>query len=172
MITYTVHEPPNPPADRLDRADSLAFVKDGFSLWAAAFTPFWMLANRLWLALVFYISVAALIEVVFWALEIGQRPAAIVMAALHLLVGFEADSIKRWTFARNGYRMIGSVNGRNAEDCERRFFESWLPSVPMIRANALSGSTIIGDGTPGPITRSEAERSKGWRLPGLLGGSR
>ena len=35
MLTFTVHEPPNPPADRVDRAESLVFIKDGFS-WAAA----------------------------------------------------------------------------------------------------------------------------------------
>lgn len=171
MITYTVHEPPSSPADRLDRAESLAFVKDGFSIWATLFTPLWLLANRLWLALVLYVSAAALIEVAFWALGIGQQPAAILMGALHILIGFEADSVKRWTLARNGWRTIGSVNGRNAEDCERRFFETWLPSVPVIRASALTSSSISGDGSPGPITRPEADRPKGWRLPGFLGGT-
>ncbi len=172
MITYTVHEPPDTPADRLDRADSLAFVKDGFSVWAAALTPFWMLANKLWLALVFYLSTLTLIEVLFWALGIGQRPAAILMGALHLIVGFEADSIKRWTLARQGWRMLGSVNGRNAEDCERRFFETWMPGQPAIRASALTGSSITGDGTSGPMTRPEAQRPKGWRTPRILGGLR
>jgi len=29
VVAYTVHEPPNPPADRLDRAERLVFIKDG-----------------------------------------------------------------------------------------------------------------------------------------------
>ena len=39
MLTFTVHEPPNPPADRIERADKLVFVKDGFSWMAALFAP-------------------------------------------------------------------------------------------------------------------------------------
>ena len=48
MLTFTVHEPPDPPADRIDRAERLAFVRDGFSWSAALFTPVWLLAHRLW----------------------------------------------------------------------------------------------------------------------------
>jgi len=169
VITYTVHEGPEPAADRLDRAEALAFVKDGFSIWAAAFTPLWMLANKLWLALVFYLSALGLVEAAFWALGIGQQPAAILMSAVHLLVGFEASSIKRWTLARHGWSMIGSVNGRNAEDCERRFFEGWLPGIPVIRPSALSGSSISGSDSPGPLTRPEAERPKPWSASRLMG---
>lgn len=172
MITYTVHEPPQSPPDRIDRAQSLAFIKDGFSVWAAAFTPFWMMAHKLWLALAIYVAVAVLVEVGLWALGIGQQPAAIILGALHLIVGYEADTIRRWTLDRRGWRMIASVNGRNAEDCERRFFETWLPTQPVIRASALSGSSIVADGMPGPMTRPEAERAKGWGLPRLFGGSR
>src|SRR5688500_11268203 len=44
MSVYTIHEPPDPPADRLDRADSHVFVKEGFTWTAALFTPFWLIA--------------------------------------------------------------------------------------------------------------------------------
>ena len=37
------------PADRLDRAERLVFVKDGFSWLAACCPPLWLLANGLWL---------------------------------------------------------------------------------------------------------------------------
>ena len=55
MLTFTVHEPPNPPADRIERADKLVFVKDGFSWMAALFAPLWMLVHRLWWALLGYV---------------------------------------------------------------------------------------------------------------------
>lgn len=171
MITYTVHEPPEMPADRLDRADSLAFVKDGFSIWAAAFTPLWLIVNRLWLVLAFYVSGVAILEVILWALDLGQRPAAVLMGALHLIIGFEADTLKRWTLDRNGWSMIGSVNGRNGEDCERRFFEDWLPQQPIIQASALAGSKLVGNGRPGALTRPLSMRAKGWRNARIFGGT-
>ncbi len=166
MITYTVHESPDVAADRVDRAEKLAFVKDGFNVWAAALTPFWLVANKLWLLLAFYVAAATFIELAFWALDIGQRPAAILMGALHLLVGFEADTLKRWTLARHGWSQIASVNGRNAEDCERRFFEGWLPGQPVIQKGALTGSSIVANGQPGltrPLTARPGGLLGGWR---------
>ena len=162
MITYTVHEPPEAPADRLDRAESLAFIKEGFSIWAAVFTPFWMLANKLWLALAFYLSALTLLQVGFWALGFGQRPIAYAMAALHLIIGYEADTLRRWTLDRQGWRMLGSVNGRNSEDCERRFFEQWLPGQPYIRAKSLTESTLARQADRVPLTAS-APGTGGWR---------
>ena len=55
MRTYTIHERPDPPADRVDRAESLVFVKDGFSWVAALFAPLWLLVHRLWWPLLGYI---------------------------------------------------------------------------------------------------------------------
>ena len=172
MITYTVHEAPQPPADRLDRAESLVFVKDGFNLWAAVITPLWLIANRLWLALVFYGSAIVLIEVLLWSLDVGQRPASILVGALHLIIGFEADTIRRWTLARHGWTQIASVNGRNAEDCQRRFFETWLPGIPGVQASALTGSSLVGSGAVGMVTGNDKSSFWTWRVPRLLGGSR
>ena len=54
MAVYSVHmrpisEHPNP--------DEFVFVRDGFSLWAFLFGPFWMLRHRLWLVLLIYVAV-------------------------------------------------------------------------------------------------------------------
>ena len=62
MQTFTVHEPPNAPADRVDRAESLLFIKDGFSWGAALFGPLWLLAHRLWWPLIGYIIAYGAIE--------------------------------------------------------------------------------------------------------------
>jgi hypothetical protein len=62
MRTFTVHEAPDPPADRIDRAAGLAFVRDGFSWSAALFTPIWLLAYRLWWPLLGYLVAAVLID--------------------------------------------------------------------------------------------------------------
>ena len=56
MIVFTVHEPPDAPVDRVDRADVLKFIGDRFSPAAAGFAPFWLLANRIWLGFAMYLG--------------------------------------------------------------------------------------------------------------------
>ncbi len=159
MSVYTIHEPPDPPADRLDRADSHVFVKEGFTWTAALFTPFWLIANRMWIALAGYLVAMAVIQIGF-AWIAGPQLTSLLMMAVHVLIGFEADTLKRWTLDRNGWRTIGSVVGRNWVECERRFFEAWLPGEPYIRADAL---TPHGGSLP---LSSMAERRQGrWRFP-------
>lgn len=156
---YTVHEPPNAPADRLDRAEAHVFVKDGFSWAAALLTPFWLLANRMWLPLAGYVAVAAIVQL-GWGWVGAPQLASLSMAALHLLAGLEADTLKRWALDRNGWRMIGSVVGRGPADSERRFFEAWLPGEPYIRADALTphGGSL-------PLSNTAERRRSQWRFP-------
>lgn len=157
MITYTVYEPPEAPADRLDRAQTLEFIKEGFHWTAALFTPFWLIAKRLWLVLMFYLAGLGLVQAVVWWLGLDQRSLSYAITALHLIVGFEADTLQRWTLERKGWAMLGSVNGRNAEDCERRFFDAWLPSQPFVRPSALSESRLAAQADPVPFTGKAAD---------------
>ncbi|MBS0240984.1 MAG: DUF2628 domain-containing protein [Proteobacteria bacterium] len=133
MQSYTVHEPPEPPADRLERAEHLVFVKDGFSGMAAFLTPLWLLSHRLWIALGAYVAALILLGLIA---AIPGRIGDIggwLLLALHLLIGFEAATIRRWTLARHGYATLASVSGRNLDECERRFFDAWLGDQPVIR---------------------------------------
>jgi hypothetical protein len=146
MITYTVHEPPNARADRLDRAETLVFVRDGFVWSAAALAPVWLLANRLWLVLIGYIALVLTIVLGTRAAGLGDTSAAVVgIAALHLLIGLEGSSLRRWTLQRRGWRLVGTVVGRTSLECERRFFDQWLPSQPLIRLGPLTGTTMATD---------------------------
>ncbi|HWE20298.1 MAG TPA: DUF2628 domain-containing protein [Hyphomicrobiaceae bacterium] len=132
MRTFTVHEAPDPPADRIDRAAGLAFVRDGFSWSAALFTPIWLLAYRLWWPLLGYLVAAVLIDLGRQSGLFHAGWLSLAWAALHLLIGFEADTLRRWQLAQRGWLTLGSVSGRSAEDCERRFFDMWLPTQPVI----------------------------------------
>jgi Protein of unknown function (DUF2628) len=132
MLTFTVHEPPSPPADRLERAESLVFVKDGFSWAAALFGPVWLLVHRLWLPLLGYIVVCAALEGVRWGAGLNTGWVTLGTIGLALLIGMEAGTLRRWRLDRKGWRMIGSVSGRKADECERRFFEEWLPKQPVV----------------------------------------
>jgi hypothetical protein len=156
MPTFTVHEPPNPPADRIDRAERLVFVKDGFSWLAAVFGPVWLLAHRLWWPLLGYVLLSAAFQLLLTYIPVLD-PGWIGLAglALSLLIGFEADTLRRWGLRRRGWTALGTVTGKTASECERRFFDAWLPMQPIL---ASGGQTQASAG--------------GWQRLGSLAGAR
>jgi hypothetical protein len=160
VIHYTVHEQPEPPADRLDRAEQLVFVRDGFTYSAAAFAPLWLVAKRQWLALGLYVITLIALILLLAVLDAEPQWFLVASFALHLLIGFEADGIQRWTLSRRGYTMIGSVSGRTQTDCERRFLESWLPTQPMLNPAPMAAVGQLAGMADGLI--GAAGRSSGW----------
>jgi hypothetical protein len=148
LHTYTVHEPADAdaPRDRLERAEGLVFVRDGFSWGAALLTPFWMMAHGLWLALLGYLVVVAGLEVFLWATGLAQQAGTWVIVVLHLLIGFEGDAIRRWTLRRRGYALAGSVSGRSRDECERRFIGAWLQDRPYVTLPPPSVPPSAGTG--------------------------
>lgn len=176
MKSFTVHLPPSPPAERLDRAESLVFVKDGFSLFALIVAPIWMLANRLWLVLFIYIVVFAALQLSFSAFGLTEQVTSLIFFGLNLLVAFEADTLRRWTLERRGYTLIGTVTGDSYDVCQRRFFETWLPTVPAFEAAEMAPSfqadpfaatsTVPSESNLGPVREPSPRRSSilsGWR---------
>jgi hypothetical protein len=163
LRAYTVHESKNPPSDRVDRAEALRFVREGFSWSAALFGPFWLLWRGFWLALFIYVIAAAALAFAMTAAGIGEQAQTLVYLAAHVLMGFEADTIERWTLGRRGWAMVGTVSGRDVVECERRFFDSWLPDQPMLRPETLSVSQITGSGEASmPLSGAGRDRG-GWR---------
>lgn len=163
MIVFTVHEPPNSPADRLDRAEAIVFVRDGFSLLAMILGPWWLLLRGLWLAAAVVIIVAGATGVLLHLAGVQPVWSAALLAALHLIIGFEGRNIERWTLARRGWNQLGSVTGRDTEECERRFFEAWMPGQPFIEHKGLSGGgrDMAATGMERPRERSLMRRLMG-----------
>jgi hypothetical protein len=153
VLSFAVHEAPNPPADRVERAVSLRFVKDAFTWPAALFTPFWLLAHRMWWALLGYLALVALLLVAGSVLALDAGWIVLGLAALNLLVGMEAAPLRMWSLARRGFSDLGSVTGRARPECERRFIEAWLPAQPII--------------APGVEERNRADRWWRWRPPSM-----
>ncbi len=162
MIVFTVHEPPNAPADRIDRGEKLEFVRDGFTALAAALPPVWMVMNRLWVALLIYLIGVTAVDVALSALGLKGPMIVLITLAANVLIGFEADRVKRWSLRRGGWAEIGTVAGRNRAECERRFFDGWLTQQPIIRrASAAAGADgLLGvsaiQPTPDLIARQTA----------------
>lgn len=160
MRVYTVHEPPNPPAGLRERAERLVFVREGFSWAAALFGPLWMLVNRMWLVLIGFIVLQVALEVALAGLRASSEWMTIAFLAVQIALGFEAAGLRRWTLARKGWRMAGSVTGESALDCERRFFEAWF-------AEQRSAETGPRQPAGEPERR---ERRRPWlRWPRLIG---
>lgn len=138
MIVFTVHEPPNPPLDRIERAERLEFVRDGFAPFAAVLPPVWMVINRLWLVLLLYLLAWLGVDLLLALAGVDKSLIGLINLAANVVVGFEASSLIRWTLARRGWQEVGTVVGRNRAECERRFFDGWLVEQPLMRRSSAT----------------------------------
>ncbi len=133
MRVYTVHEPPvtpdEPPPSLLERAESLVFVKEGFSWPAFLFSPVWLIWHRMWHVLAIWAAAFIVSQGLIAALGLGDAIAGWAALTLDLILGFEGGELRRWTLDRKGWRLLGAVSGRRLDECERAFFADWLPSA-------------------------------------------
>ena len=135
MLIYTVHEPARPAQSLEERAEGVVFVKEGFTGWGFLFGPFWLLFNGLWLELILALLLGAGAAVGLIALGLNEEQALqIAYLLLMLIVGFEGNSLKQWHLGLQGYVFLASVAGKSFEECERRFFDVWLPVVAKPKA--------------------------------------
>lgn len=170
MQFYTVHEPPDPPIDRIDRAERLVFIGDRFTSAAVAFGPLWLLANRLWHAFAIYLAALGAVALIVVGAGLNIRWLTLLMGAFNLIVAFEAASLKRWALERKGWHSLGTVSGRTLDECERRFLETWMPDQRMARqldrgaATSPGMSTVLGSGAGLADLTSSANAARSGRL--------
>ncbi len=142
MVVFTVYEPPNVARDPIDRATQLVFVKDGFT-WLAAIVPaLWFLVKGLWLELALFLAGAALLT---WGIEAAgatSELSGVVLLIIQIVIGFEAALIHSTALERRGWRYVGTVTGRNQDQAERRFFETWQPGEPPASAATGTGAPL------------------------------
>jgi hypothetical protein len=121
MPVYTVHAPTAHAAD-FRATDKFVFVRDGFHFWAMVLGPLWLIAKRLWLALLGWVVVTVGLEAAAGQL-IGAGAAMIVSTIIAILMGLEASTLQRWTYSRRGWRQLDVVVADDEETAERRFFD-------------------------------------------------
>ena len=164
MKVYTVHEPHRPEtaaADRVDRGERFTFVADVFDGTAALFAPLVLLSHKVWFGLALYVVAAAAIVAVFSALGADRAWIALGIAALHVFIGFEYGELRRAQLDATGWTDLGPVSGRSLADCERRFYEAWLPGQPLLTVLGSQPGKMhevahpIGPHAPAPVA--------GWR---------
>src|SRR5579872_860046 len=71
MPVYTVHAPGAGGSD-LRSTDRFVFVRDGFHFWAMLFGPLWLIAHRLWLALIGWLIAVIALELLLRRLGVGS----------------------------------------------------------------------------------------------------
>ncbi len=130
MVVYTVHEPPKPQTNPLERGTRLVFIKDRFHWLAAVFPAIWLLVKRMWRELAAYLVLMSVLIGVLNILGATQEAISFLIIIVQIVFGFEAGALYRASLRRRGWSVVGTVAGRNAAECERRFFEAWLPQVP------------------------------------------
>jgi hypothetical protein len=130
MTTFTLHLPrdarPGDPA-ALEEAE---IVKDAFSWGAFFFTFLWFFFHRLWLA---GLGILVLVFAFGTALELlDVHPVAGTVAALllQILIGLEANSLRRWTLARRGFGIADVVTAADRDEAEAKSFARFLEQRP------------------------------------------
>ncbi len=109
MRIWTVHLPPEGLA-AAPEARLPVLVLERFAWLAFLLGLPWLLAHRLWLESVIYLGALALL--------LALAPAwmlAPLGLALHLLLGFHAEDLRRAALARRGWRQAGVVAGHDAD---------------------------------------------------------
>ncbi|MCK8787295.1 DUF2628 domain-containing protein [Roseomonas sp. NAR14] len=96
-------------------------VPERFTWLAALFPPLWLLAHALWLPLLGYLALAGAIGILGALLVPAILPWAGI--ALHLLVGAEAQDLRRWRLGRRGWRAAGVVVARDADSALARLLD-------------------------------------------------
>ncbi|MCE4222228.1 DUF2628 domain-containing protein [Methylobacterium sp. C25] len=159
MRTYTLHLP-----DSALRGDARAFddavvVPDGFSWPAFAFSVAWFLYHRLWLSAL--LVLALLGGLIVGGRVVGISPVAGTVIALlaSLLIGLEASSLRRWTYARNGRPARDAVVAASSDEAEAKAVTRWLdPSAAPRPTAPPAPSRRFDDSVIGLFPLSEGHR--------------
>ncbi len=159
MIVYTVHEPGIPAKSLEERADDTVFIEEGFTWWGFFFAPVWLLFNALWFEFIGAVLLAAVTGSMLAQLGLKDQAPAIAYFLLMLIVGFEGNGLRRWRLERKGYVYLASAAGHSLEECERRFFDAWLPSVAPRHPKP----------EPRPASTSARGSMSDWPGPGVIG---
>jgi hypothetical protein len=141
MKTYTLHLPADAQAgdpEALERAD---LVKDGFSWGAFFFTFLWFWFHRLWLAGLAILVVMMAFDGILAALDVKPFAGTVAHLLLMVLIGLEANTLRRWTYRRGGRAEVDAVTGFDRDDAEAKAFARWLAASAQPRAPVARGTT-------------------------------
>jgi ABC-type Fe3+-siderophore transport system permease subunit len=150
MKTYTLHLRDGAVAGDPEALETALLVKDGFSFGAFAFSFLWFFAHRLWLAGLAVLAAAAGLAALLWLFGVGRGAGFAAELLLALLVGLEANSLRRWTLARHGRPAVDAVSAASRDEAEMKSFSRWLAGSQEVGAPARAAT-----GAPAPYRAGE-----------------
>ena len=135
MPTYTVHAPTSRNSSAAD-PQRFEFVRDGFHFWAFLLAPVWLLYRRLWLAFIGYVVLIGVIELAYYFLKLPQGGQMAIDFLINLLIGLEASTLQRWTYARRRWTTLGIVTGDSLQITAFPFRPAEFPCRIVLPYNA------------------------------------
>ena len=100
MTVYSVYEPPTQAPTLAERAERLAFVKEGFS-WIAFLVPIlWLLYYRMWVEFILLALVYVALQLAFGTEAQGQALVGWTSIAIAVLFAFEANDLRAASLER------------------------------------------------------------------------
>jgi hypothetical protein len=122
MRIYTVHLKRT--ADPLFTPDLGAeFVREGFNWPAFFFTGIWALVCGLWIVAAILLAGDLGLALLFELVDLDSNSQLWATLGWHVIVGFVAEDLRRWTLRLRGYALAEIVAGESLAAAERRFFE-------------------------------------------------
>ena len=126
MKTYTLHVAGGARRGDPEALEEAHIVKDGFSWGAFAFTFLWFFVNRLWIAGLFVLLAVLVLTAAVAFLDVDPGAALLAELLLMFLIGLEANSLKRWTYSRRGFRVVDVVTAYDFDEAASKTFARWL----------------------------------------------
>ena len=159
--SYTLHLPAGAEPGDAEALEQAALVRDGFAWGAFLFTFLWFFANRLWLAGVGVLIAVIGLPIALRALGVGDSSAFIAEVLLSLLIGLEANNLKRWTWRRKK-PAVDVVTAADRHEAETKAFARWLESPGERRPLRApgTGAAFYGRGEPVIGLFPEVERPR------------
>ena len=153
MTVYTVHIR-QPVVDLDAMAKNLILVPERFSFAAVLLGPIWLLFHQLWVSFLLWIASASVILTV---LILGNSIQWVVGAYFlgALLLGLEANALRRRELQFRGYHVVDLTSGNSKEESERRYldraFKSYAEDSPDSDPNFLKRAHIVKESSIGGL---------------------
>lgn len=158
MKTYTLHVPEGALPGDPEALDEAELVPDGFSSGAFVFSVLWFLVHRLWLGALIVLGAIVLLRVGLAGLGVEGLPGFLAGLLLAVLIGLEANSLRRWTLERKGRPAVGLVRAASRDEAEAKAFGRWLET-----------GEAGGRDAPAPRAAPPANRSRPDRAAPVIG---
>ncbi len=124
MNLYTVHYRQEFENSLTGMAQDVVLVKDGFNWLALFFPTLWFLAKKMWLVFAIYLAIQAFIVALVFGANMPTEILTITKFTGNVILGFEGNTIHRWSLNRSRYRERLTVAARDMIAAEHRFFSS------------------------------------------------